>query len=38
MEFTTQKIAEDLWAIEQKGVRSFLLTGRAQMYYECIEG
>ena len=28
MEFTTRKIAEDLWAIEQKGVRSFLLKGR----------
>lgn len=27
MEFTTQKIAENLWIIEQKGVRSFLLTG-----------
>lgn len=28
MEFTTKKIAENFWAIEQKGVRSFLLTGR----------
>ncbi len=27
MEFTTKKIAENFWAIEQKGVRSFLLTG-----------
>ena len=27
MEFTTQKIAENFWAIAQKGVRSFLLIG-----------
>lgn len=28
MEFIIQKIAENLWAIEQKGVRAFLLAGR----------
>ena len=28
MEFIPQKLKENLWAIEQKGVRSFLLTGR----------
>ena len=28
MEFIIQKIAENLWVIEQKGVRAFLLTGR----------
>ena len=28
MEFTTQKIAENIWAIEQKGVRAFLLVGQ----------
>ena len=27
MEFTTQKIAEHIWVIDQKGVRSFLLVG-----------
>ncbi|MBO7252296.1 MAG: MBL fold metallo-hydrolase [Oscillospiraceae bacterium] len=30
MEFTTKKIAENFWAIEQNGVRSFLLTGRGK--------
>ena len=29
MEFTIQKIAENIWAIEQKGVRAFLLVGRS---------
>ncbi len=28
MEFTTQKIAENLWALDQKGVRSFFLVGQ----------
>ena len=28
MEFTIQNIAENIWAIEQKGVRAFLLVGR----------
>ena len=28
MEFTIQKIAENIWAIEQKGVRAFLLVGQ----------
>ena len=28
MEFTTQKIAENIWAVDQKGVRSFLLVGK----------
>lgn len=27
MEFTTQKIAENIWAIDQQGVRAFLLVG-----------
>ena len=27
MEFTTQKMAENLWVLDQKGVRSFLLVG-----------
>ena len=27
MEYTVQKIAEHIWAIEQKGVRAFLLAG-----------
>lgn len=30
MEFTLQKIAENIWAIEQKGVRAFLLVGEDQ--------
>ena len=29
MEFTIQKIAENIWAIEQKGVRAFLLVGQS---------
>lgn len=29
MEFTIQKIAENIWTIEQKGVRAFLLVGRS---------
>ena len=28
MEFNIQKIAENIWAIEQKGVRAFLLVGQ----------
>ena len=28
MEFTVQKIAENIWAIDQKGVRAFLLVGQ----------
>ena len=30
MEFTVQKIAENIWAIDQKGVRAFLLTGQEE--------
>ena len=28
MEFTTQRIAENIWCIDQKGVRAFLLVGQ----------
>lgn len=40
MEFTTKKIAENFWAIEQNGVRSFLLTGgdKALLVDTCFGG
>lgn len=40
MEFTVRKIAENFWALEQTGVRAFLLVGQgnAVLVDTCFEG
>ena len=30
MEFTVQKLADNIWALDQKGVRAFLLVGQEE--------